>query len=223
MDHVGEECADVAFAFDSVVDREAVRALYFHVAFPEQFAVRLVALVDFVEHDLVVDVADVGDSRRQCGVLVGEVQVQLGEFAEPSLGVVAVLPRLVGRFHGFLGFLAGAAYAFHLVGGEQFLADGVPYVVPAHDARDLVPEPGYPPFREKYLFREHGCLAWCGGEQFAQRGDDPGPECGVRLEPLPGKLRMVVEGVIGPVGMERPRQTPIFHTRCSASLSGLGS
>ena len=86
MDHVGEECADVAFAFDSIVDREAVRALYFHVAFPEQFAVRLVALVDFVEHDLVVDVADVGDSRRQCGVLVGEVQVQLGEFAEPSLG-----------------------------------------------------------------------------------------------------------------------------------------
>ena len=202
MDHVGEERADVAFAFDSVVDCEAVRALYFHVAFPEQVAVRLVVLVDFVEHDFVVDVADVGDSRRQCGVLVGEVQVQLGEFAEPSLGVVAVFPSFVGRVHGVLGFLAGAAYAFHLVGGEQFLADGVPYVVPAHDAGDLVPEPGYPPFREEYLFREHGCLAWCGGEQFAQRGDDPGPERGVRLEPLPGKLRMVVEGVIGPIGME---------------------
>ena len=139
MDHVGEERADVAFAFDSVMDREAVRPLYFHIAFPEQVAVRLIALIDFVEHDLVIDVADVGDACRQRGVLVREVQVQLGKFAEPRLGVVAVPPCLVGRVHGVLGFLAGAAHAFHLVGGEQFLTDGMPYVVPAHDAGNQVP------------------------------------------------------------------------------------
>ena len=69
MDHVGEERADVAFAFDSVVDCEAVRALYFHVAFPEQVAVRLVVLVDFVEHDFVVDVADVGDARSAINIV----------------------------------------------------------------------------------------------------------------------------------------------------------
>ena len=69
MDHIGEECADVAFAFDSVMDREAVRPLCFHIDFPEQVAVRLIALIDFVEHDLVIDVADVGDARSAINIV----------------------------------------------------------------------------------------------------------------------------------------------------------
>ena len=43
--------------------------MYFHIAFPEQVAVRLIALIDFVEHDLVIDVADVGDARSAINIV----------------------------------------------------------------------------------------------------------------------------------------------------------
>lgn len=49
--------------------RPAPRPLYFHIAFPEQVAVRLIALIDFVEHDLVIDVADVGDARSAINIV----------------------------------------------------------------------------------------------------------------------------------------------------------
>ena len=49
--------------------RPALRPLYFHIAFPEQVAVRLIALIDFVEHDLVIDVADVGDARSAINIV----------------------------------------------------------------------------------------------------------------------------------------------------------
>ena len=45
------------------------RPLYFRIAFPEQVAVRLIALIDFVEHDLVIDVADVGDARSAINIV----------------------------------------------------------------------------------------------------------------------------------------------------------
>ena len=47
----------------------SLRPLYFHIAFPEQVAVRLIALIDFVEHDLVIDVADVGDARSAINIV----------------------------------------------------------------------------------------------------------------------------------------------------------
>ena len=39
------------------------------IAFPEQVAVRLIALIDFVEHDLGIDVADAGDARSAINIV----------------------------------------------------------------------------------------------------------------------------------------------------------
>ena len=55
--------------FSADVFRSVRPALYFHIAFPEQVAVRLIALIDFVEHDLVIDVADVGDARSAINIV----------------------------------------------------------------------------------------------------------------------------------------------------------
>ena len=193
------------------MDDGAVRSLDLDIAFPEQLPVGSVLVVDLVEGYLVVDVPDVLESLGQFNVAIGEVEIQFRELAEPGLLHVALGPGLPGCGHGGFRLLPCRPDPLHLVGGEQFLGYGMVDIVPPHDSWDAPPHGRYLAFGEEHLLCEHAHAARRGDEQFAQGCADSGCECGVRFEALSDEPVVVGVGVHAPVGVEQPRQSPVFH------------